>query len=293
MTFLATDAANGSPVMEGVERSRALSFPESFQRSGPRENHNGRLAAKSPPFSPEMQSSSSSSAQTTPGLETDSSGSYEGLSTGTFSRSRDVMRLENILNDVSISQRSASHSHERSRSVGFSTPEDEWSSETGPSSYSMGQSTRSESPDTTKKKKVKLHRCPQCNKDFPRPSGLRTHMNTHTREKPYPCTFPGCDRTFSVVSNAKRHMRTHGLGVSTDDVADITRVPYIVGFEPPIVAPVIPEIEDTPKRKDPVRLRWPSIQDQRSNQTASPASSLSAASSVSDTNSRRNSNTSS
>jgi len=292
MTFLATDAAIGSPVMEGTDRLRALSFPESFQRSCPKENYNGCLAAKSSQFTPEMHSSSSSS-QTTPSSETDSSGLSEGPPVGTFSRSRDVMRLENILNDVTISQRSTSHSHERSKSLGFNLSEDGWSSEASPSSYFMGQPARSESPDTAKTKKVKLHRCPECHKDFPRPSGLRTHMNTHTKEKPYPCTFPGCDRTFSVVSNAKRHMRTHGLGVSSDDVADVARVPYVVGFEPPIVAPVTPEIEDIPRRKEPVRLRWPGIQDRRSSMAAAPASSLSTTSSMSNANSRRNSNTSS
>jgi len=276
MTCLATHAANGGPVMEGIERSRALSFPESFQRSGPKENYSGRAATKP---SPEMHSSSTS-AQTTPSSETDSPGLLEDLPAGTFLRSRDVMRLENILNDVSISQRSTSPSPERSKSLGFSLPEDGWSPSL--SSHSMEQPARSESPDTTKRKRVKLHRCPECHKDFPRWATLS-----------YPCTFPGCDRTFSVVSNAKRHMRTHGLGVSTDDVADVARVPYVVDFEPPIVAPVIPETEDTPKRRDPVKLRWPSIQDRRSSLTASPASSPSTASSVSEVNSRRNSNTNS
>ncbi|TFK19622.1 hypothetical protein FA15DRAFT_552153, partial [Coprinopsis marcescibilis] len=55
----------------------------------------------------------------------------------------------------------------------------------------------------------KFHQCSICDKPFPRPSGLRTHMNTHTREKPYPCPFEGCAKSFSVVSNAKRHYRTH------------------------------------------------------------------------------------
>jgi hypothetical protein len=34
-----------------------------------------------------------------------------------------------------------------------------------------------------KVKKVKYHPCPLCQKAFPRPSGLRAHMNMHTKEK--------------------------------------------------------------------------------------------------------------
>ncbi|KAF9449291.1 hypothetical protein P691DRAFT_667785 [Macrolepiota fuliginosa MF-IS2] len=56
-----------------------------------------------------------------------------------------------------------------------------------------------------------MHECSVCGKEFPRPSGLHTHMNTHNNAKPFPCTYPGCDRMFGVRSNAKRHLRTHGI----------------------------------------------------------------------------------
>ncbi|KAF9558083.1 hypothetical protein CPC08DRAFT_639479, partial [Agrocybe pediades] len=60
-----------------------------------------------------------------------------------------------------------------------------------------------------KQKKVKMHQCPICQKQFPRPSGLKLHLTTHNNEKPFVCTFPGCTRRFNVRSNAKRHLRTH------------------------------------------------------------------------------------
>ncbi|KAF9030369.1 hypothetical protein BDZ89DRAFT_949821 [Hymenopellis radicata] len=61
-----------------------------------------------------------------------------------------------------------------------------------------------------KKKKSKMHQCEICQHEFPRPSGLRTHMNSHNNIRPYGCPFPGCEKTFGVRSNAKRHLRTHG-----------------------------------------------------------------------------------
>ncbi|KAF8889584.1 hypothetical protein BD779DRAFT_1519959 [Infundibulicybe gibba] len=101
-----------------------------------------------------------------------------------------------------------------------------------------------------KKKKSKMHDCGICGKSFPRPSGLRTHMNTHNNLKPYPCGFPGCRRSFAVRSNAKRHLRTHGvLPLPTlDDPA-----PYVVGFSAPTVMP--PPSAQVPS-KAPFRLRW-------------------------------------
>ncbi|KDQ21442.1 hypothetical protein BOTBODRAFT_74507, partial [Botryobasidium botryosum FD-172 SS1] len=53
------------------------------------------------------------------------------------------------------------------------------------------------------------YECPYCQKRFNRPSSLKIHVNTHTGEKPFLCTFPGCGRPFSVMSNMRRHSRVH------------------------------------------------------------------------------------
>ncbi|KAF8970953.1 hypothetical protein BDZ97DRAFT_1789449 [Flammula alnicola] len=175
-----------------------------------------------------------------------------------------VMRLENILNDVSISHQL----QPRSRSLGRSplqTPLDVLESSSLPASV-IG---RSQSPDesTLRKKKVKMHKCPECQKYFPRPSGLRTHMNMHTKEKPFSCSYPGCTRAFSVVSNAKRHMRTHGVGVTSDDGENASAL-YVVGFEVPVVVSP-PDAADATNRREPVRLRWiPSVAEGRRASTA-------------------------
>ncbi|KAJ2364597.1 hypothetical protein IW150_006435, partial [Coemansia sp. RSA 2607] len=49
--------------------------------------------------------------------------------------------------------------------------------------------------------------CEICNKKFPRPSALATHVFSHTGEKPYKCEEPGCEQVFSVRSNMQRHMK--------------------------------------------------------------------------------------
>ncbi|KAI0066924.1 hypothetical protein BV25DRAFT_1765791, partial [Artomyces pyxidatus] len=59
--------------------------------------------------------------------------------------------------------------------------------------------------------KVKMHACALCAKAFPRPSGLRTHMNSHSGDKPFKCPIAACAKSFTVRSNAKRHLRTHGV----------------------------------------------------------------------------------
>ncbi|KAI8341187.1 hypothetical protein BC941DRAFT_416071 [Chlamydoabsidia padenii] len=60
--------------------------------------------------------------------------------------------------------------------------------------------------DTTPNRK---YHCPECTKSFSRPSSLRTHMYSHTGEKPFACPYTDCNRTFSVQSNMRRHIRVH------------------------------------------------------------------------------------
>ncbi|KAI8620921.1 hypothetical protein BC830DRAFT_1055806, partial [Chytriomyces sp. MP71] len=49
--------------------------------------------------------------------------------------------------------------------------------------------------------------CSLCSKRFTRPSTLRTHMNSHTGERPFVCTAVGCGWKFTVLSNLKRHLK--------------------------------------------------------------------------------------
>ncbi|KAJ3834468.1 hypothetical protein F5878DRAFT_589393 [Lentinula raphanica] len=100
-----------------------------------------------------------------------------------------------------------------------------------------------------------MHACDICGKNFPRPSGLKTHMNTHTHNKPFSCAYPGCERTFTVRSNAKRHLRTHGIHPE-DAIADSmiprsTASEYEVSFDEPVVQQVDHELTSVVPR-----LRW-------------------------------------
>lgn len=57
------------------------------------------------------------------------------------------------------------------------------------------------------KKKKPIHVCELCQKLFERPSTLKTHMNSHTGERPFKCPNISCNRSFSVRSNMNRHYR--------------------------------------------------------------------------------------
>ncbi|EPQ52082.1 hypothetical protein GLOTRDRAFT_11198, partial [Gloeophyllum trabeum ATCC 11539] len=95
-----------------------------------------------------------------------------------------------------------------------------------------------------------MHQCGVCKKWFPRPSGLKTHMNSHSGEKPYKCTVPNCNKSFAVRSNAKRHLRTHGI-IPTSEPSSRPASKFTVGFETPMVSPTAHEMT-----KIPNKLKW-------------------------------------
>ncbi|KAM5537593.1 hypothetical protein V8D89_008671 [Ganoderma adspersum] len=98
-------------------------------------------------------------------------------------------------------------------------------------------------------KKSKMHQCTVCFKLFPRPSGLATHMNSHSGAKPFKCPIPTCTKSFAVRSNAKRHLRTHGI-FPTSDHPSTSPSQFTVGFDTPLVS----EVHEAGKL--PSKLRW-------------------------------------
>ncbi|KAI0739838.1 hypothetical protein C8Q80DRAFT_1053815, partial [Daedaleopsis nitida] len=75
----------------------------------------------------------------------------------------------------------------------------------------------------------KKHQCTICLKRFPRPSGLKTHMNMHSGVTPFKCLIPTCSKTFGVRSNATRHLRTHGI-LPSKQMHEKVSLPRYTGF---------------------------------------------------------------
>ncbi|KAF7729958.1 hypothetical protein EC973_003371 [Apophysomyces ossiformis] len=53
------------------------------------------------------------------------------------------------------------------------------------------------------------YECCECKKQFTRPYNLKSHMRTHTNERPYVCKHPNCTWKFARPHDLKRHELLH------------------------------------------------------------------------------------
>lgn len=63
-------------------------------------------------------------------------------------------------------------------------------------------------PSQPKLKHPATHQCPECPKRFTRAYTLRSHLRTHTDERPFVCTI--CLKAFHRENDRKRHEKIHG-----------------------------------------------------------------------------------
>lgn len=69
--------------------------------------------------------------------------------------------------------------------------------------------TPSSLPVHSRKRPERVYHCEECSKRFTRPYNLRSHMRTHTNERPYSCSHPGCSWRFARPHDLKRHELLH------------------------------------------------------------------------------------
>lgn len=64
--------------------------------------------------------------------------------------------------------------------------------------------------------------CLHCRRTFATNGSLKTHIRTHTGEKPYEC--PDCHNRFAQLANCTRHIRLMHVADAEDIVQELVRV---------------------------------------------------------------------